>query len=111
MIVYSIANILALITSPNSLSVNVLGACGSPALMAVAGSYLLIHLRESGEAGIGGGTSNSVRISTMNFAEDSDASGKWHTEHSKGDRQAELTTIFSRYHCVKCHRNSDILMK
>ena len=63
--------------------------------MAVAGSYLLIHLRESGEAGMGGGTSNSARISTMNFAEDSDASGKWHTKYSKSDGRLELMMIFS----------------
>lgn len=46
--------------------------------MCVAGNYLLIHLKEAGEDGMNG---NSTEISTINFAEGHIVSGTWYIAH------------------------------
>ena len=48
----------------------VLNACGSPSLVCVAGNYLLIHLKESGEAGVIEGASYGEKVTSIKFAED-----------------------------------------
>ncbi|KAH8109850.1 hypothetical protein DFH11DRAFT_1515066, partial [Phellopilus nigrolimitatus] len=42
---------------------NLLGVLGSPRLLCVLGSHLLVHLKEAGERGANGGT--SYRMKTM----------------------------------------------
>ncbi|KAH8109383.1 hypothetical protein DFH11DRAFT_945974 [Phellopilus nigrolimitatus] len=42
---------------PNLLLANLLDVVGSPSLLSVIGSHLLIHLKEAGERGVNGGSS------------------------------------------------------
>ncbi|KAH8109712.1 hypothetical protein DFH11DRAFT_1547994 [Phellopilus nigrolimitatus] len=52
---------------PNVLLANLLNVLGSPSLLCVLGSHLLVHLKEAGERGANGGT--SYRIRTMSNIE------------------------------------------
>ncbi|KAH8109178.1 hypothetical protein DFH11DRAFT_1861699 [Phellopilus nigrolimitatus] len=54
-----------LITNP--LLANLLSVLGSPSLLCVLGSHLLVHLKEAGERGANGGT--SYRMKTMSNIE------------------------------------------
>ena len=63
-------NILANTLFVNSLVTDVLDAFGDPTLICVAGSYIMIHLKEAGEDGMNGGTSNDAKISSINFVDD-----------------------------------------
>ncbi|EJC97509.1 uncharacterized protein FOMMEDRAFT_163062 [Fomitiporia mediterranea MF3/22] len=48
-----------------------MNAAGSPSLLCVIGSHLLIHLKEAGERGMNEGTSYRLRtLSDIGFAED-----------------------------------------
>ncbi|KAH8109171.1 hypothetical protein DFH11DRAFT_1548470 [Phellopilus nigrolimitatus] len=54
---------------PNPLLSNLLGILGSPSLMCVLGSHLLVHLKEAGERGANGGTSYKLKtISSIGFS-------------------------------------------
>ncbi|KAH8106463.1 hypothetical protein DFH11DRAFT_1468308, partial [Phellopilus nigrolimitatus] len=48
---------------PNALLAALLAALGSPSLLCVLGSHLLVHLKEAAERGANGGT--SYRMKTM----------------------------------------------
>ncbi|KAH8109217.1 hypothetical protein DFH11DRAFT_964304 [Phellopilus nigrolimitatus] len=52
---------------PNPFLANLLGVLGSPSLLCVLGSHLLVHLKEAGERGANGGT--SYRLKTMSNIE------------------------------------------
>ncbi|KAH8109722.1 hypothetical protein DFH11DRAFT_1709505 [Phellopilus nigrolimitatus] len=52
---------------PNPLLANFLNVLGSPSLLCVLGSHLLVHLKEAGERGVNGGT--SYRMQTMSDIE------------------------------------------
>ncbi|KAH8109867.1 hypothetical protein DFH11DRAFT_891286 [Phellopilus nigrolimitatus] len=52
---------------PNILLANLLSISGSPSLLCVLGSHLLVHLKEAGERGANGGT--SYRMKTMSNIE------------------------------------------
>ena len=75
-ILCSIANILANVTHFNSTITLLLNAPATPSLVCVAGSHLLIHLKEAGETAWNEGTSpDRQKISAINFAEDHATSG------------------------------------
>ena len=49
---------------------DILSAAGSPTLLCILGSHLLINLKEAGEMGVNGGTNYRLsRISDIDFAE------------------------------------------
>ncbi|KAH8109836.1 hypothetical protein DFH11DRAFT_1515133, partial [Phellopilus nigrolimitatus] len=52
---------------PNAIVAQLLTILGSPSLLCVLGSHLLVHLKEAGERGANGGT--SYRMKTMSNIE------------------------------------------
>ena len=82
-ILCSIANILVTATEFNLYFAYILAYCGNPSLVCVVGNYLLIHLREAGDARRNGGTSYKPNLSSIDFqiAEDRVVPGK-HTLYS-----------------------------
>ncbi|KAH8109226.1 hypothetical protein DFH11DRAFT_1814401 [Phellopilus nigrolimitatus] len=52
---------------PNALLADILSILGSPSLLCVLGSHLLVHLKEAGERGANGGT--SYKLKTMSNIE------------------------------------------
>ncbi|KAH8112162.1 hypothetical protein DFH11DRAFT_1511888 [Phellopilus nigrolimitatus] len=52
---------------PNAVLANLLSVLGSPSLLCILGSHLLVHLKEAGERGGNGGT--SYRMRTMSIIE------------------------------------------
>ena len=63
----STANILGSATEFSSIVTLIINSCGTPSLVCIAGSHLLIHLKEAGQHGTNWGTSYRPRISSINF--------------------------------------------
>ncbi|KAH8101662.1 hypothetical protein DFH11DRAFT_1523482 [Phellopilus nigrolimitatus] len=54
---------------PNAFIADLIAGLGSPSLLCVLGSHLLVHLKEAGERGANGGTSYRMRtMSNIKFS-------------------------------------------
>jgi len=66
----SLTNVISYATEVNAIFSYVLVTIGSPALLCVTGSHLLIHLREAAEKGLNEGTSYRLdSVSVIDFGQ------------------------------------------